>query len=103
MIGSKLLNTVDFLDQNYQIKMIFLVAYTTIFSSQRLGTSQHEVVVLLVHPHQAGKAVLDVHEMETVQNQNIYSMCYGEVFYANQPCFGTLNTLQQFGPTSIFE
>ena len=80
MIGSKLLNTVDFLDQ---IKMIFVVAYTTRFSSQRLGTSQHEVVVLLVHPHQAGKAVLDVHEMETVQNQNIYSMCYGEVFYAN--------------------
>ena len=76
LIGLNLLNTVDIF---YQTKMIFLVAYTTRFSSQRLGTPQHEVVVLLIHPHQAGKAVLDIREMEMVQNQNIYSMCYGEV------------------------
>ena len=35
-----------------------LIAYSSWFSCQRLSTPQHEVVVLLVHPHQAGKPVL---------------------------------------------
>ena len=60
--------------------IFFLVAYTSRFSSQRLGTPQHEVVVLLVHPHQAGKAVLDVREMETVQNQTFIVHAMGRCF-----------------------